>query len=442
MTVATAHSAEFRELAKFFEVEFDEIGELTNSGRLEVHYNGEKLVDMSLEFLHKGCPQLSLQTSWTFDKEKDAVELQDALLPLREPDLIEDFPKMLQTVHLGSREGIVRRFDHEVQGRSVRKPFAGRLQESPQDGSALEIYESETPACVVLSHGLAPWRKSIEDNVLASFDEAIRTGLLAGARFETAGLLDNFCWSDPLKSDRRLWRLVRACETLSALYPVFEMPLVSGKDSMKNNSKDFEVLQTLVVSLGASSRPRSQVPAGFFSRANDVLFHLPLLQTSLRDSAWERCFRSRAPDSDRPELIPGNTAQQKQERTVFLARELKARYEKVSKAMERGLIRSAADVSEGGLLMTAFEMGLGRDLGVAFEETSGRSLLWLGEGVGGLLLALDPHHARELQQVLPDARRLGVVVKAPVLRFQDGAELSTSSLRENYGRLNAEKFWG
>ncbi len=438
MTVATTHVKEFEALAQSWDVPFDRLGELTDSKHFRVHHTGKTLVDIRLEFLNEGCPRMHLKSGWT--RKSEMAELEKSELPEVIPNVLSDFSKILGSVHLCSREGVVRRFDHEVQGRTLRKPFAGRSQQSPQDGSLLEIYEAGEKTNLVLTHALAPWRKDVEENTVHSFDEALRTAVIAGARLETAGLLDNFCWADPIRNERRLWRLTRCCEVLSQLCRTFKLPLISGKDSMKNNSKDFQALETLVVSLGASSIDKLHVPAGFFSRANDVVFYLPPIRPTLKDSTWERVMGARS-EVGRNHMFSAQSAQEVSAELTLLCAELKNRYLSLSKIISEGMIRSAKDISEGGLLTSAFEMCLGRDLGLDFERDDLDPLFWLGEGLGGYVFGIDPHFAADFAARLPEAKRLGVTIKTPQLRFGFSHALDLNFLRETYLGPGRKGFW-
>ncbi|NIM62871.1 MAG: phosphoribosylformylglycinamidine synthase, partial [Acidobacteria bacterium] len=55
-------------------------------------------------------------------------------------------------------------------------------------------------------------------------------------------MLDNFCWPDPVRSpgtpdgEYKLAQLVRACRGLYDAVVAYGTPLISGKDSMKNDS--------------------------------------------------------------------------------------------------------------------------------------------------------------------------------------------------------------
>jgi phosphoribosylformylglycinamidine synthase II len=445
MTVATRDPEAFEELARFWNVDFDPLGELTDSGRFEVCYQGQKLSDMELSFLHDACPRMDLESTWTAVRETRALETgrasrKKAVLPAR--DAL--FLKLLESPHLASREGVVRRFDHEVQGRTLRKPFAGLTQESPQDAALLELAEAGPGVHAVLAHGLAPWRDEIHENVLSGFDEALRSAVLGGARLESCGLLDNFSWPDPIPSskapnaERRLWRLVRSCELLSQAARTFRIPFISGKDSMKNNTGAFECRETLVLSIAGSSGPGLNVPAGFFTRANDVVFHMPMLRSTLRDSVVERVL---GVDTGAPGLLKAHDVAGIDAECGDLLRKLKQRYEAFSKAVHAGLVRAAKDVSEGGLLTACFEMTLGRRLGLQFESDLVDPAACFAEGLGGLVFTCDVHRIADVEALLPDARRLGVVMRPFVLRFGADHQVDLKPFEDAYLKLTREGFW-
>lgn len=444
MTVATSQPAAFERLAAEWGVALDRLGVLNDSGRFVVKVDAKTLVDVDLEFLHEGCPRLELTSTWTNTDEVAALEKIESARPERRPDVFQDFVKMVGSSHLRSREEVSRAFDHEVQGRTLSKPFGGSTQRTPQDGSAVEVFEAGDATSFALGHGLAPQRSDIVENVLHSFDEALRQALLAGLRPETAGALDNFCWPDPIprsgsdrQPERRLWKLVRACETISSLCRAFEIPCVSGKDSMKNNAGVYAVPETLVMTIAGSASSRTKRPPGFFFKPNDVVMALPPLEATLRDSAWERALGVRvAGASPRRVATPAAEVARNVEAT---ARRLRDRYVRLRAALDAGEIRSAKDISEGGLLHAAFEMCIGRGWGLHFEEWVDDPLRWLGEGLGGFVFGVDPHRIRELQARFPELIRLGVVVAEPKLRWGVGRELAMSELEAAY--TGEKDFW-
>ena len=93
----------------------------------------------------------------------------------------------------------------------------------------------------------------------AAVDEAYRAYIGLGGEPGAAVALDNFCWPDPVESDsnpdgaRKLGGLVRACASLKAACLAYCLPLVSGKDSMKNDA-----IAGRAANLGQAHPPRDR----------------------------------------------------------------------------------------------------------------------------------------------------------------------------------------
>ena len=83
----------------------------------------------------------------------------------------------------------------------------------------------------------------------ACIDEAVRNIVSVGADPDRMAGLDNFCWCDPVQSDKtpdgeyKLAQLVRANEALYDICTAYRIPCISGKDSMKN---DYHIGETKI----------------------------------------------------------------------------------------------------------------------------------------------------------------------------------------------------
>lgn len=144
---------------------------------------------------------------------------------------------------------------------------------------------------------------------------------------------------------------------------------------------------------------------------------------------------------DRRDLFKSGDAASLHREIRELAAHLKNRYARVGDAIRRGWIRSAKDISEGGLLTAVFEMSLGRGYGLHFEAWQEDPALWFGEGLGGFVFGIDPHVMRELQELLPELKRLGITMNVPVLRWGVGREMDLNFLNEKYQQRGQEGFW-
>ncbi|WP_457552535.1 AIR synthase-related protein [Desulfobacula sp.] len=226
----------FMALSKEHEVESTVIGEYTDTGKLHIKYKDETCAYVDMDLLDKGFP------SWEFD----AVWLSPEIRGLSEPVIScpSDFNRLLLTMlerpNISSKEWILRQYDHEVQGGSVIKPLVGVKHNIPSDASVTRPVLSSQKG-LAFSQSLLPWYSKIDafHMVTCTIDEAVRRLISVGGNFDHIGGLDNFCWPniqfDPKKNPDGKFKaaqLVRACRALKEACEKYQIPLLSGKDSM------------------------------------------------------------------------------------------------------------------------------------------------------------------------------------------------------------------
>ena len=125
---------------------------------------------------------------------------------------------------------------------SVIKPFVGEKADGPSDAAVVRpLYDRKEG--LVVSHGIVPRYSDIDcyHMTACALDEAVRNAVAVGARPGTLAGLDNFCWPDPVESENtpdgqyKLAQLVRSNQALYDYCVAYALPLISGKDSMKND---------------------------------------------------------------------------------------------------------------------------------------------------------------------------------------------------------------
>jgi phosphoribosylformylglycinamidine synthase len=248
-------------------------------------------------------------------------------------------------------------------------------------------------------------------------DLAIRRQLCAGASLDRIALLDNFCWPDPVQSEQnrdgsqKLAQLVRACRGLYEVAVAYGAPLISGKDSMKNDSTmggvRISVPPTLLVSALGQIDDVSRALTLGFERPGDVVFLVGTTRAELGGSEWYRFRGERA--GRRAEL--GQPAPFVGSNPPSLALgETLPRYRALCAATAAGWVRSAATPALGGLALALARAALAGDLGAEldldraldlaalapdvalFSESNGRFVITVAESdAGSFERALAPH---------------------------------------------------
>jgi len=374
----------FMELSRKMGVESTDLGEFTDTGYFHLIYEGRTAGYLEMDFLHDGVPQMVLDARWDPPSHiEPRIEAVD--------DLGGMLRKLLGRLNICSKESIVRRYDHEVQAGSVVKPFTGVLDDGPSDAAVvrpiLDSFEG-----IVVSNGLLPRYSDIDAYHMAtcSVDEAFRNYVTVGGDPDWAAALDNFCWCDPVQSEKtpdgtyKLAQLVRANRGLYDSVTAYGVPLISGKDSMKNDyimgDVKISIPPTLLMSvIGRMDDVRDAVTMDLKEPGN-FLYILGDTADELGGSEFYAQLGKLGSN------IP----------KVMFSKALE-RYRRYNSALKDGLVRSCHDCSDGGFAVALAEMafagGIGADVDI--DKMPG------GEGLGDHILLFSESASRLLVEVVP-----------------------------------------
>ncbi|MCC6357124.1 MAG: phosphoribosylformylglycinamidine synthase subunit PurS [Phycisphaerales bacterium] len=221
----------------------------TGEPRLEVRYQGTVVGDVAMAFLHQGLPRTERRGEWSpaqtpspapANARGDAsAGSNGARAAVGErggravSSLVDTLLATLARPTVASKEPIIRRYDHEVQGGSVIKSLVGRGN-GPADAAVLRP-RLDSRRGIAVGCGLAPQLSDIDPYwmAIAAIDEALCNVLAVGGDPAATAMLDNFCWGrcdDP----RQMGGLVRTCVACYDAAKAFGVPFISGKDSLNN----------------------------------------------------------------------------------------------------------------------------------------------------------------------------------------------------------------
>lgn len=396
MTVAVPadRAQEFIALALRRGVAAADIGAFDAGGKLSVYYGGALAGLLDLAFLHDSLPQMRLRAEWPGPKLRENWSATTELKPrrARPPAKWQDaLLALLQSPNITSREKWVRAYDHEVQAATHLKPFAGAHDDGPSDAGVVWLYPhgGSRDAGVAIGCGLAPRMSPVNPYRMAQFavDEAVRNVAVAGGDPDMLCLLDNFCWPDPVVSAKnpdgayKLGQLVRACEGLYDICKAYGAPLVSGKDSMKNDFRgkdargediNISILPTLMVTAMARVT-MGTVPGSAFRAGGDLVYLLGSKSAQgLAASEFASLFEVEE------DLGPA----------IALAKNI-VLYRLFHKALAAGVIRSAHDVSDGGLLVAIAESMTAGRMGAELYVSAARDIVF-NEAPGRIVVSVAP----------------------------------------------------
>jgi len=357
LSVPPEHWEDFSSLCASEGVEATIIGKFVPTGRLELKYNGTRVADLSMDFLHDGQPPVVRDAVYEPKPVEPVTSGEGGRLaqPEQPVDQTETLLAILGSLNVASKEWVIRQYDHEVQGGSVIKPLVGVANDGPGDASVLRPVLSSRRG-LVISCGMNPKYGDFDTYHMAAsaIDEAIRNCVAVGADPSRIAILDNFCWgyTDRPETLGSLVRAALACHDVALAYGT---PFISGKDSLNNEfsyededgqKRTIAIPSSLLISaMGQVDDVRTCVTMDL-KQAGNLLYQVGTTKAELGGSHFCQ--------------IQGHSGGQVP--TVETETASKT-FTVLHHAIKTGLVRSCHDLSEGGLAVAVAEMAFAGGLG-------------------------------------------------------------------------------
>ncbi|MCP4362311.1 MAG: phosphoribosylformylglycinamidine synthase subunit PurL [Chloroflexi bacterium] len=345
------------------DVEAIQLGTFTGNGRLEIDYGDRRVGDMTMAFLHDGIPRRHLKAVWTGAATNDRGSGDQRSLAAGENiSPAKALLKLLAHPDIRSKEGVIRQYDHEVQGGTAVKPLTGLHNHGPSDAAVLipanqqSATNHQPPKAVALSNGIRPNYTALDPYRMAwaAVDEAFRNVTAVGADPDQVAILDNFCWGNPNLPDR-LGSLVRCVQGCYDAAIAFNTPYISGKDSLNNeytegDGRKHAIPGTLLISAMGIVPNVNQTVTMDLKQASNLLFIIGDTGTELGGSHYKQI---------------GGTVSQRQ--VPHPVKDGLNRMRALHQAIKTDLVQACHDCSEGGLAVTLAEMCLAGGLGAEIQ---------------------------------------------------------------------------
>ena len=328
-----------------WEVETSVLGEVTNTKRLIIHWQGETIVDVDPKTVALDSPVYERpyhRPAWLDAVQADSVagknRSQDA------NDLREEALKLLSSPNLANSEWITNQYDRYVMGNTALA--------FPDDAGMIRVDEESGLGVALATDGngrygyLDPYR-----GAQLALSEAYRNVAATGA--EPRAVSDCLNFGSP-EDPEVMWQFAEAVRGLADACLELEVPVTGGNVSLYNQTGTTPIHPTPVVAvLGVIDTVDRRLPSGWQDDGENI-YLLGATRDELDGSLWA-------------DVIHGHLGGLPP--TPDLAAE-KALAGLMVVAARDGLVTSAHDVSAGGLFATLAEAVLRRGVGAR---------IWLSE---------------------------------------------------------------
>ncbi|WP_030015474.1 phosphoribosylformylglycinamidine synthase subunit PurL [Curtobacterium sp. S6] len=372
MAVVTPQNmARFEEIMQKWDVEYSVLGEVTDSGRLVIEWNGEVIVDVDPRTVAHEGPTYERpfeRPSWQDATQEDHFtgSPADADRPSGER-LGQAILDLMATPNLCSKEWVTDQYDRYVQGNTALS--------QPDDAGVIRVDE-ETGLGVALSTDANPRYAYLDpyEGARASLAEAYRNVSTAGAR--PVAVSDCLNFGSP-EDPEIMWQFAEAVRGLSDGCMELGVPVTGGNVSLYNQTGGRAINPTPVVAMmGVLDDVGRRTPSGWApSEDGNAIYLLGTTADELDGSEWARM---KGHLGGRPPRVD-------------LARE-KLLGDILVNMSRDGMIDAAHDLSQGGLAAaladSCLRFGVGARIGLGevaerdgvddftllFSETQGRAI--------------------------------------------------------------------
>lgn len=343
-----------------------EVAKVTDSGRMQMFWKGNKIVDLSREFLDtNGCAKTQhAEVSHLLNVEEETAVFNE-----------ENFLQALSHKNSASQKGLAEMFDASVGGTSVAMPFGGKFQLTEMEGSVQTLPVLNASDIETVS--LASWGFdagiSAQNSMIGAANavvESVAKIVAMGGDYKNIRLSFQEYFeklgNNPEKWGKPLASLLGAYDAQMN----FELAAIGGKDSMSGSFQDIHVPPTLI-SFACANGEKKNIISPEFKKAGNRLYlfnHIPQ-ENGLPDYA-----------------------------------KLKSVFDFIFENIQAKKIVSVKSVKDGGIAVALAKMSFGNRLGA---EISADEKMLLTKNIGSLIIESSLVLDNNLLQQIGEVNHLG-----------------------------------
>jgi len=338
MVLKPGREAEAEAIFRKWELDFAVIGEVTDTGRMELVWNGKTVADIPLGPLADEAP--CYERPYAIPKPpKPLTEVPES------KDVAADLLKLIGSPNLASRRWVWEQYDQTVGANTVQTPGG--------DAAVVRVHGSNKALAMTTDVTPRYCQADPVEGGRQAVAEACRNLSAVGAK--PLAITNCLNFGNPQRPEI-MGQFVGCLEGMAEACRALDFPIVSGNVSLYNETKNEDgssqaILPTPAIGgVGLLADYEKMATIGF-KQAGDVLVVIGTRGGHLGQSLWLRELHGRTDGTPPP---------------VDLATERKTA-EFVREQIACGALTAVHDVSDGGLAVAIAEMALAGNIGALIQ---------------------------------------------------------------------------
>jgi len=315
------------------------IGEVTDTGNMELFWYGKKVADIPIDPVGENAPILDRPTKKPAYLEK----IKEIKADINSLNVNETFDKLIASPEVVDKSWIYKQYDSMVQTNTIKAP--GSL-----DASTIRVKESGVG--ISMSSDCNPRYCYIDPfgGAAAAVVESGRNVAMSGAT--PKAITDCLNYGNP-ENPEIMWQFAKGCEGIKEACRELNTPVVSGNVSLYNETNAEGIFPTpAIVMVGVNEKAEKTLPS-FFQKEGSAIYLLGETKSEFGGSLLLKEMFGE---------VSGTLPKLDYQKELELWRLVK-------EANEAGLLNAAKDVNVGGIAIALYKMSAKSKKGI--EVTTG-----------------------------------------------------------------------
>ena len=327
---------------KKWELDVAVIGEVTDTGRMELFWKGEKVADIPIDPVSENAPELNRPT------KKPAYLDEIRNIKVEFIDKKEAFEKLIASIEVVDKAFIYDQYDSMVQTNTIKGP--GKL-----DGSVIRVKESGVGVAMSVDCNTRFCYIDPELGAAAAVMEAGRNVAVTGAI--PLAITDCLNFGNP-ENPEVMWQFKYACEGIKKACKELNTPVVSGNVSLYNESEGVSIYPTPSIATVGVIKDANKAIGSSFKDVGNYIILLGETKEEFGGSLYQKEINN---------TIGGTHPE------VDFKKE-GALWNLMASGVEKGLFESAKDVNVGGVAIALYKMSCVSGIGCEVKTNLGNNI--------------------------------------------------------------------
>jgi len=387
-----------------WELDVAVIGEVTNTGNMELFWHGEKCADIPIQPLSEEAPVLDRPVKKPeYLSDIENIDMSKEISPQ------EAFEALISDMEVVDKSYVYNQYDSMVQTNTVKGP--GKL-----DGSVIRIKETGRALAMSADCNTRLCYIDPELGAAAAVMEAGRNVAMTGA--VPKAITDCLNFGNP-EDPEVMWQFKEACEGIKSACKALNTPVIGGNVSLYNETNGVGIYPTPSIATVGVNEDMNKVLPSSLQKDGNVLYVLGDTYSEFGGSLYLKKLYNQ---------VAGTHPK------VDFTKELNL-WNLVVEANKQSLLKSAKDVNIGGIAISLAKMAAVGDKGANINIDLENNKDIFAESLSRAIVEVEPDNCEAFetlaQQMNISCTRVGIV-GGDKLAINDAINMDITTLKDIY----------